>query len=139
MRSKLPLANQPFHLPGYQSPFSLLEEDLIDSIDVFTGGFPARYGNRLAGVFDIESAEAGQAPKTAIGISFINAHARTAGETDDGTSSWRASARQGTMRPVLQYLSVDAGRPELQRFVADRHASAARGSAVERQRVVGDG
>ena len=102
---------QPFHLPGYQSPFSLLEEDLIASIDVFTGGFPARYGNRLAGVFDIESAEAGQAPKTAIGISFINAHARTAGESDDGTSSWRASARQGTLRPVLQYLSVDAGRP----------------------------
>ena len=102
---------QPFHLPGYQSPFSLLEEDLIDSIDVFTGGFPARYGNRLAGVFDIESAEAGQAPKTAIGISFINAHARSAGESDDGTSSWRASARQGTLRPVLQYLSVDAGRP----------------------------
>ena len=102
---------QPFHLPGYQSPFSLLEEDLIDSIDVFTGGFPARYGNRLAGVFDIESAEAGQAPKTAIGISFINAHARSAGESDDGASSWRVSARQGTLRPVLQYLSVDTGRP----------------------------
>ena len=102
---------QPFHLPGYQSPFSLLEEDLIDSIDVFTGGFPARYGNRLAGVFDIESAEAGQAPNTSVGVSFINAHARSAGESDDGTSSWRASARQGTLRPVLQYFSVDTGQP----------------------------
>ncbi len=102
---------QPFHLPGYQSPFSLLEEDLIDNIDVFTGGFPARYGNRLAGVFDIESAQASQAPQTAIGVSFINAHVRTAGESASGTSSWRASARQGTLRPVLQYLSVDAGRP----------------------------
>ena len=102
---------QVYHLPGYQSPFSLLDEDLIESIDVFTGGFPARYGNRLAGVFDIESAEAGQAPKTAMGLSFFNAHARNAGESADGTSSWRASARLGTLRPVLQYLSVDAGRP----------------------------
>jgi outer membrane cobalamin receptor len=102
---------QPFHLPGYQSPVSLLEEDLIDKIDVFTGGFPARYGNRLSGVFDIESTAAGTTPKTAVGLSFINAHARSAGESSDGTRSWRGSARHGTLRPMLRYFSVDAGQP----------------------------
>jgi outer membrane cobalamin receptor len=102
---------QLYHLPGYQSPFSLLDEDLVDSIQVFTGGFPARYGNRLAGVFDITSADAGAAPRTSVGLSFFNAHARNAGETADGDTDWRAAARFGTMRPVLQYLSVDGGRP----------------------------
>ena len=67
---------QVYHLPGYQSPFSLLDEDLIDSIDVFTGGFPARYGNRLAGVFDIATAEAGQAPKNFVGTQLFQCTAR---------------------------------------------------------------
>ncbi len=102
---------QVYHLPGYQSPFSLLDEDLIASIDVFTGGFPARYGNRLAGVFDIETVQVSQAPRTSLGLSFFNARARSAGESADGRTDWRAAARFGTLRPVLQYLSVDAGQP----------------------------
>jgi outer membrane cobalamin receptor len=102
---------QVYHLPGYQSPFTLLDEDLIESIDVFTGGFPVRYGNRLAGVFDIASAEVGQEPKNSVGLSFFNAHARSAGESSDGNTGWRAAGRLGTLRPVLEYLSVDGGRP----------------------------
>jgi outer membrane cobalamin receptor len=102
---------QLFHLPGYQSPFSVLDEDLVGSIEAFTGGFPARYGNRLAGVFDIRSTDAGDAPRNSVGLSFFNARARMAGESDDASSDWRAAARVGTLRPVLQYLSVDSGRP----------------------------
>jgi outer membrane cobalamin receptor len=102
---------QLFHLPGFQSPFSVLDEDSIGSIDVFTGGFPARYGNRLAGVFDIVSPEPGREPSHSVGVSFFNAHARTSGMNSDGDTSWRAAGRLGTLRPVLQYLSVDSGRP----------------------------
>ncbi|HEU4779436.1 MAG TPA: TonB-dependent receptor, partial [Steroidobacteraceae bacterium] len=102
---------QVYHLPGYQSPFSLLDEDLIESIDVFTGGFPARYGNRLAGVFDIATAEAGKAPRTSLGLSFFNARASSGGASLDGGTRWRAAARVGTLRPILHYLSVDGGRP----------------------------
>ena len=130
---------QPFHLPGYQSPFSLLEEDLIDSIDVFTGGFPARYGNRLAGVFDIESAEAGQAPKTAIGISFINAHRAQRRRIRRWHEQLACLRAPGNDAPGAAISFGRYGPAQLQRFVADWHASAARGSAVERQRVVGDG
>ena len=102
---------QLYHLPAYQSPFSLLDEDLIESIDVFTGGFPARYGNRLAGVFDIATADASRDPKTSLGLSFFNASARNAGQSVDGSTDWRAAARFGTLRPVMQYLSVDGGQP----------------------------
>jgi hypothetical protein len=102
---------QPFHLPGYQSPFSLLDEDAIGSIDVFTGGYPARYGNRLAAVFDISSAPLGEPPRHALSLSFFNARARTSGMSADGRAGWRAAGRLGTMRPVLRYLSVDSGEP----------------------------
>lgn len=102
---------QLYHLPGYQSPFSVLDEDLVGSIEAFTGGFPARYGNRLAGVFDIRSTDAGDAPRNSVGLSFFNARARMSGESDDGRTDWRAAGRFGTLRPVLESLSVDTGRP----------------------------
>ncbi|MBC8025201.1 MAG: TonB-dependent receptor, partial [Steroidobacteraceae bacterium] len=102
---------QVYHLPGYQSPFSMLEDDLIGKIEVYTGGFPARYGNRLAGVFDISTIKGAAAPKSSLGLSLFNAHARTAGQTADGSTDLRAAARFGTLRPVLESLSVDTGRP----------------------------
>jgi outer membrane cobalamin receptor len=102
---------QLFHLPGYQSPFSVLDEDSIGNIEVFTGGFPARYGNRLAGVFDIATTEPELGRSHSVGVSFFNAHARTSGMSATGDTSWRAAGRVGTLRPVLQSLSVDAGQP----------------------------
>ena len=102
---------QPYHLPAYQRPFSLLDEDLVGSIDVYTGGYPARYGNRLGGVFDMTSADASRSPRTSLGVSFFNAHARTAGVSTDEDWSWRAAARVGTLRTVMERFGVDAGRP----------------------------
>jgi len=45
-----------------------------------------------------------------LGLSSFNARARTVGQTADGSTYWRAAARYGTLRPVLEYLSVDSGR-----------------------------
>ncbi len=102
---------QPYHMPSYQRPFSLLDEDLVGAIDVYTGGFPARYGNRLGGVFDVSTTETAAAPRTSLGLSFFNAHARTAGISQSEDWSWRAAARVGTLRSLLDSFSVDAGRP----------------------------
>ena len=44
---------EPFHLRDFQSMFSSFHPQTIQSIEFFTGGFPARYGNKLSGVLDI--------------------------------------------------------------------------------------
>lgn len=46
----------PFHLGGFFSTFML---DAVDNVEFLTGGFPARYGNRLSAVLDVESVEPG--------------------------------------------------------------------------------
>jgi hypothetical protein len=40
----------PFHSIGF---FSVFETELIKSADIYTGGFPARYGGRIASIMDI--------------------------------------------------------------------------------------
>lgn len=41
----------PFHSIGF---FSVFETDLIKSVDIYTGGFPAQYGGRISSIMDIK-------------------------------------------------------------------------------------
>jgi hypothetical protein len=102
---------QAFHIPGYQSVFSVLDPGLIDEAEVYTGGFPVRYGNRMAGVFDLRTIDAMQEPRTALGLSVFNAMARQGGKLDAANVDWLAAARVGTLSPIINALALDAGRP----------------------------
>lgn len=102
---------QAFHIPGYQSVFSVLDPGLIDVAEIYTGGFPVRYGNRMAGVFDLRTIDATREPRTALGLSVFNAMARQGGRLDKLNADWLASARVGTLRPFIEAFATDAGRP----------------------------
>ena len=43
----------PFHLKNFQSLISAIDPAAIESIEVFSGGFPVQYGRRSGGVIDI--------------------------------------------------------------------------------------
>ena len=43
----------PFHLKNFQSLISAIDPAAIESIEVFSGGFPVQYGQRSGGVIDI--------------------------------------------------------------------------------------
>jgi outer membrane receptor protein involved in Fe transport len=45
----------PFHLKDFQSVFSVIDPRLIQSMDVYTGGFPVMFGDRMSGVIDLDS------------------------------------------------------------------------------------
>lgn len=102
---------QAFHLPGYQSVFGVLDPGLIADAEIYTGGFPARYGNRLAGVFDLRTIGAREEPRTALGLSFFNAMARHGGALGGGNGEWLAAARAGTLKPLIHAFAHDAGEP----------------------------
>ena len=40
----------PFHVRDYQNVFSTVDLRAIDGVEVYTGGFPVQYGDRLSGV-----------------------------------------------------------------------------------------
>jgi outer membrane receptor protein involved in Fe transport len=102
---------QPYHLAGYQSLFSVLDAGLVRSAEVFTGGFPVRYGNRMSAVFDLVTIDAGSEPRHSLGVDFFNASLRAGSRLEDLGADWLASARIGTLKPVLAAFEPDAGKP----------------------------
>ncbi len=102
---------QAFHLPGYQSVFGVIDPGLIAEAEVFTGGFPVRYGNRMAGVFDLHTIDATDAPQTALGLSVFNAMARSSGRLTSRNADGLAAVRVGTVKPFIHAFAHDAGEP----------------------------
>ena len=123
---------EPFHLRDFQSLFSSFNPQTIESVEFFSGGFPARYGNKMSGVLDIATQDAFAAPGGELGISLYSLSALYFNETD--RDRWLVSARRGNLDLVLQsnigspkyydfysrYIrEVDGGRLKASMFVFD--------------------
>lgn len=102
---------QAFHLPAYQSLFSILDPGVIASAEVFTGGFPVRYGNRMSGVFDLTTVQPDEVRRRSLGLSFFNATAFESGRLDRFPLDYTAAARVGTLKPLLKAFFPGTGEP----------------------------
>lgn len=89
----------PFHVRDYQSVFSTIDSRAIEGVEVYTGGFPVRYGNRMSGMVLMESLEPVQRRHTEVGLSVYNTSLLTAGSGE--SSSWLFSARRGNLDLVI--------------------------------------
>ena len=91
----------PFHVRDYQNVFSTVDLRAIDGVEVYTGGFPVQYGDRLSGVVLMESLELTRPRHTEIGVSVFNTSFLTAGRNADSTTDWLFSARRGNLELVI--------------------------------------
>ncbi len=89
----------PYHVRDYQSIFSAIDSRAIEGVEVYTGGFPVRFGDRMSGLVLMESLEALQPRHTEIGLSIFNSSFLTAGNEADRT--WLVSARRGNLDLVI--------------------------------------
>jgi outer membrane receptor protein involved in Fe transport len=89
----------PFHIRDYQSIFSAIDSRAIEGVEVFTGGFPVRFGDMMSGLVLMESLETVEPQHTEIGISVFNTSFLTAG--NDADRSWLVSARRGNLDLVI--------------------------------------
>ena len=103
---------QSYHIPGYLSPFGILDESLVSRVDVYTGGFAVRYGNRTGAVIDARTIDARDEPRRALGLNVLNAYGRAGGLAAAGAVDWLAGARLGMLRPLLASVATDFGRPD---------------------------
>ena len=89
----------PFHVRDYQNIFSTIDARAIDGVEVFTGGFPAKFGDRMSGVVVLESMDPSVSRHTEIGISVFNTSFLLSGSHDE--SRWLFSARRGNLDLVI--------------------------------------
>ena len=89
----------PFHMRDYQNIFSAIDARAIDGVEVYTGGFPVRYGDRMSGMVLMDSLDTDEERHHEIGISVFNTSLLTAGR--DGDHNWLFSARRGNLDLII--------------------------------------
>lgn len=100
---------EPFHLSEFHSLFSSVNSNIVESIEVFPGGYPANYGGKMSGLVAVDLIEPQQL-EGAIDINTVVAAAHVGGGV--GNWNWLASARRSTIDLALEQLENDYGEPE---------------------------
>ncbi|HET6556596.1 MAG TPA: carboxypeptidase-like regulatory domain-containing protein [Prolixibacteraceae bacterium] len=96
------------HLFGFVSVFT---PEAINSIDFYTGGFPARYGGRLSSVIDLRMKDGNKHKhETNINLGLISSQLTTEGPIKKGESSYFFSARRTLLDLVFKGIAKVAQR-----------------------------
>jgi outer membrane cobalamin receptor len=106
----IPLAN-PFHLKNFQTLVSAFDPSAIDHVDVYTGGFPVRYGTRSGGVIDLVPRSVRDSYEHAIGASLVAYDFATVGRGEQLPVEWLATVRQSVHDVLLKPLDANLGEP----------------------------
>ena len=83
----------PFHLQDYGGAISAIDLGIVERSTLLADGFPARYGERMGGVLDVEIKEPGHEHELSAGFDLLNAHSQASGPLGDG--GYLVSARRG--------------------------------------------
>ncbi len=89
----------PFHVRDFKNVFSAIDSRAIEGVEVYTGGFPVRLGDRMSGFVLMDSMQAEQPRHTELGISVYNTSVLTTGSRSD--RRWLFSARRGNLDLVI--------------------------------------
>ena len=103
---------EPFHLKNYLSPVSLLDSRLIDGLDVYFGGFPVNYGDRMSAIIDAQSIHPSLHRYYELGLSLFHASALASGQFADDRAQLLLSARRSNLSDLAQLAENDVGRPD---------------------------
>lgn len=93
---------EPYHLKDFDGVLGIIDVQSVGGIDMITGGFPVEFGDKTAGVFNMQTVDPPvQRTRTAIGLSIMNVSVSSRGTFADGAGSWLASLRRGYLDIAL--------------------------------------
>jgi outer membrane receptor protein involved in Fe transport len=83
----------PFHLQSFQSPFSLIDSNIVDRVDFSAGGFTADFGDRHGGRLEIQTLLPDHPHSGEIELGTLNSRFSFRGPLSNGSGSWLVAAR----------------------------------------------
>jgi len=95
----------PFHLGGLVSTFA---DDAVQGLDFVAGGFPARYGGRLASVLDVAQRDGGSdGVHGSAAASLLSSKLALDGPLPGGAGTWLVAARRTYADGLVAALSSE--------------------------------
>jgi outer membrane receptor protein involved in Fe transport len=112
----------PFHLQSFQSPFSLIDSNVVDRIDFFGGGFTADLGDRHGGFVEMSTLVPAEPSRGELEIGTLNSRVSYRAPTKQ-RGSWLVSARAWYPEALRDTTELGGGEDLDPRF-ADVYAKA---------------
>ena len=103
---------EPYHIKDVDGALAIIDIETVSRLDLISGGFTAEYGDRLAGVLQMETATHTAAkPRTTLGLSLTGLRATNRGTFAGGKGNWMASARMGYPDIAIDAANADDETP----------------------------
>lgn len=83
-----------YHVDHFFGMFSAFNVNAIKDVQIYTGGFPAKYGGRLSSVVDLTGKRGGDYQQLSFGANLLSANLSYETPLWDGAGSWLISARR---------------------------------------------
>jgi outer membrane receptor protein involved in Fe transport len=106
----IPLTD-PFHFKNFQSLISAFDPSAVERVDIYTGGFPVKYGTRSAGVIDLTPRSVQSGYENRIGLSRLSYDLSTVGHAERWPIDWLVTVRHSVHDIVLKPINGDIGEP----------------------------
>jgi len=103
----------PFHLKNFQSLYGAIDPMAVESMEVYSGGFPVRYGTRSGGVIDITAPAPTAGNDIALTLSQMSMGAAVLGKSERWPVDWVVTLRRNTSDLLLEPLDAEHGDPEV--------------------------
>jgi outer membrane receptor protein involved in Fe transport len=101
----------PYHLKNFQSLISAIDPAGVESIEVFSGGFPVQYGTRSGGVIDITAPTHHRGYELRANASLISAGLSSIGKAEDLPLEWLGAVRHSVV-DMIDPVEDSLGKPE---------------------------
>ncbi len=92
----------PFHLKDFTGVFSILDPEILQGMNLSTGGYAAKFGNAMSGVLEMETRTPSERRLSA-SVSFGNLSFRTEGSFANGLGGYLFSGRRGYLDILLSF------------------------------------
>src|SRR5687768_13967809 len=86
----------PYHLPDFDNAMSIVGSSALERVSLLTAAFPVNYGDRMAGVLDMETVTPPDRRLVRLSADVLGARLEAADAAADGLVSWLVSMRRGS-------------------------------------------
>ncbi len=103
----------PFHLKNFQSLYGAIDPLAVGGMEVYSGGYPVRYGTRSGGVIDITPRPSLPGHEFDLELSRSSYGVATSGISESLPIEWLATIRSNTSSLLLEPIESVPGDPRV--------------------------